>query len=1326
MTTGATPVSGQGRSLLRRALPIAAAWTLALMFLAVAAVTLAGRIAVAQLEGSEARLAEMLGERLGLEVELGALAGRFQVLHPVVDVTGLRLRPPDADVAVHASRIQLEVDVLRSLLQRTLVPAALVVDDLSVALERTVEGQIRLAGSVVAADVELADVIEFFRTAGYVQIDAGELFLYREGGEGPDRLGLDGLLQYRGGEARGRLDLVYLAHEQERPATGSLHYRLRGDPFSGDMPRGHVELRMADLVLTDRVAEWWPGGPRLSGELEALEVIGEVHPESGVRLDIDARAERLRVGASPTLENVELTLGASGLGAANGALRLGRSAGEVDGVPLDLEGLEVHWRGLDGAPQVLLAAPRFASAPLLHVLLSTPGLPEVAERWLQGLGPEGAVRDARLLIEPGRGRFALAASVRDLRLDPFQGSPGVGGADLELVVFERGGWIDLDSGPFSLHFPDVFPAGWDYQRGHGRVEFAFGEQGVAMQGVGLEIVGDGVHAHGAFLLDLPEDEAERSFTLMLGIKDAQAGRTPEYLPARMPAALRSWLVQAVRRGDVEQGGVLISGLMLPHLRGALRPELFFDVAGGQLAFDPRWPLAEDVHGRLLVERGDFRGAIASARLGGLELRDVDLHVPGLDGVLGALSMRGSGQAGATAGLDFLAAMPVEAAFLPALGEWRAEGDVRLDYDLAIPLDGTAMEHADIGVELDLERLHVADLALDFTTVSGRLEYRHPARLLGTDLVGELFSGPVSVEIEGGLDPGEAGLRIGLEGRADAMQAGVWTTVDTLLKASGTLDYQVDLVIAPNGAIVLEFASAADDLRTGLPEPVDRGDGPLHMRLVAVPDEDWMLAYDWGNHGGAFRVRDQAFVAGSMGFGVEHPDLPEAGLVARGLIDRIDLSAWSDALADVEAAAVARGRPPTRARTEADLDVALEFAATLWDGAELGPASLVVTGSTVDAQLAIDSIPVTGRMRARLDEPLELDIERMRWPPAGTPLDEDDDATPFRLDADAIDPAGFVAMNVRIAALEWRDELVGSLAFELRPAPELLVVDDIRADLRGLELGPDPEGRSRFEWRFGSRPQSRYKGRIFGANSSRVLEAWGVAPTLDAESFAFDLDLAWPGSPMALTARELDGRVRVEVDRGRFVQVEAGTGPLRLIGLFNFATIARRMRLDFTDVYQRGMAFDEIDGVLDFDSGRVRSTRPLRIAGPGSSFRIGAELDLVSEVLEGDIIVTLPVSRNLPWYAAYAILLANPITGAGVLVAERVFRDQIDRFSSARYRLRGTLDQPEVSFVSIFADEVDLPARLRPEDEPNLEWLLDDPFFWPDEYPAVRAHEETDS
>lgn len=1322
MSVNDIPLARPSDSGLRGWLPAIAAWLLLLSFLAVALVTLAGRIMVHQLAGSEQLVAEQLADRLGLEVEIDGISGRFQVLHPVVDVTGIRLRPEGGEVAMAAERIQLEVDVLRSIWKRTLVPAALVLDAVRMDLERSESGQLRLVGGVVEADIAILDILRFFQTAGFVAIESGEIHVHQLAAGTVETLSIGGVLEHRRGEGRGHLELGYRAEAGAERSRGTLFYRLRDDPFTGVMPRGRFRVELADLNIGAATLSWLPGLPLVEGRLDALVVVGDLHPDSGVELVIDAQAPELDFVNGPRLVDVDVGLQARGLGARTGWLRLLRGSADVDGVELDLDGLDVDWRGApEGVAEVRIMAERFASTPLLRLVESTQQVPALAQFWLAGLAPRGEVRDARLLIEPGRGRFALQARVDDLHLKPYRGVPGISRADLDLVLYERGGWIDLDSGPFALQFPDLFTEAWDYDRGRGRVELAFAPGMVAVEGGDIEVVAEGVHAHGAFALHLPEDEAERSLSLMLGIDSADAGRTSEFLPARLPPALRGWLINAIQGGHLASGGVVISGLLLPHLRtGPLRPELFFELSDGTLAFDPRWPLGRDVRGRFLVERGAFRAHIDGGELGGLALRDIDLRLDGLDGQPGPLQVSGGGHADAAAGLAFLEAMHVDTGLMAALAGWEASGRVGLDYDLAIPLDGSPMSQARIAVDLDVDALHVPRLDLDVYAVEGRLDYRHPGVLSSTGLAGEMFGGPVAAEVAVRMLPDASEVRLDLEGRADARTLAAWTDVDTLDGAEGELHYLANLSIAGDGGVMLDVTSDADGVTTGLPAPLDGGGGPLALRFLTAPDADWSLAFDWGPHSGEFKLREQNFVAGAMGLGTAMPELPEQGLVARGQIERIDLGAWMSALTAIEAAAVARGRPRTRSRTAADLDVEMDFQSTQFDGVELGAATLRITGSTLATELAIDSEPVAGRLLAVIDEPLEVDIERLRWPLAeivnGTEL----------IDASEFDPSRMVAMNVDVHHLNWAGSDIGSLRFELRPGTDVLVVDRIEADLQGLTFGADDEGRSRFEWRFGVRPQTRYQGRISGVEASRVLERWGLAPTLDAENFAFSMDLAWPGGPAELTPRALDGRVHFEVNRGRFVQVEAGAGPLRVIGLFNFAAIARRMRLDFSDVYRRGMAFDEIDGVLDFDSGIVRSARPMKILGPSSSFRIAAELDVISQELDGDIIVTLPVSRNLPWYAAYAILLANPITGAGVLVAERVFRDQIDRFSSARYRLRGNLDQPEVTFVSIFADEVDLPVRLSPGDAPDLDWLLDDRFFWPDEFVPPIPSEESDS
>jgi len=1294
---------------------------LLLSFLAVAAVTLAGRIMVHQLAGSERRVAEQIGQRLGLEVEIDRIAGRFQVLHPVVDFQGIRLRPAAGEVAMAAERIQLEVDVLRSLWQRALVPAALVLDAVRLDLERSEDGQLRLLGGVEEADLAIIDILEFFQTAGYVDIESGEIRVHRLQAGTVESLSVGGVLEHRGGEGRGHLELGYGAAAGREPSRGTLFYRLRGNPFAGVLPRGRFRVELEDLRIDAATLNWFPGLPLAEGTLDALVVMGDLHPDSGVELVIEAKAAELEIVSGPRLVDVDLGLQARGLGARTGRLRLLRGSAEVDGVELDLDGLDMHWQGASDGVEIRIEAERFASTPLLRLIEGTQRVPPLAQRWLAGLAPEGKVRNARLLIEPVRGRFALQARVDDLHLEPYRGAPGISQADLDLVLYEGGGWIDLDSGPFGLHFPNVFAQAWDYDRGHGRVDMAFAPGMVALESGDIEIMADGVHAHGAFALHLPKDERERSLSLMIGIEHADAERTPEFLPARMPPKLRGWLVNAIRGGLMESGGVVINGLLLPHLRpGPLRPELFFEISEGTLAFDARWPLGRDVSGRFLLERDAFSAHLAAGKLGGLDLRNMALRLDGLHGQPGVLEVSGVGHAEAAAGLSFLRAMHADTGMMTGLAGWKASGRVDLDYDLVIPLDGSPFEEARIGVDLDVDTLHVPTLGLDVDAVTGRLVYRHPGVLSSQGLEGEMFGGPLAAQVAVAMKPGASEIQIDFAGLADVRTLAAWTMVDTLDGAAGEIDYLAGLSIAADGSVALELTSDAEGVTTGLPAPLDGDDGPLELRFLAATDADWTLAFDWGEHSGDFRMRERGFVAGAMGLRTARPELPEQGLVVRGDIERIDLSAWMAALTAIEASAVARGRPRTRSRTAADLDVELAFESTLFDSHELGPSALRVSGSTLAATIEIDSEPVSGRLLAVIDEPLEVDLEHLRWP-----LAEGANGTDFVAASD-FDPTRIMAMNVDVKRLTWAGSDIGSLRFELRREPDLLVVDRIDADLRGLEIGADEDGRSRFEWRVGVRPQIRYQGRVSGVESSRVLEQWGLAPVLDAETFAFSMDLAWPGGPAELTPRALDGRVHVEVERGRFVQVDAGAGPLRVIGLLNVAAIARRMRLDFSDVYRRGMAFEEIDGVLDFDSGMVRSARPMTIIGPSSSFRIAAELDVISEELNGDIIVTLPVSRNLPWYAAYAILLANPITGAGVLVAERVFRDQIDRFSSARYRLRGNLEDPEVTFVSIFADEVELPARLPSAEAPDLDWLLDDSFFWPDEYVPLKSPEETDS
>ena len=83
-----------------------------------------------------------------------------------------------------------------------------------------------------------------------------------------------------------------------------------------------------------------------------------------------------------------------------------------------------------------------------------------------------------------------------------------------------------------------------------------------------------------------------------------------------------------------------------------------------------------------------------------------------------------------------------------------------------------------------------------------------------------------------------------------------------------------------------------------------------------------------------------------------------------------------------------------------------------------------------------------------------------------------------------------------------------------------------------------------------------------------------------------------------------------------------------------------------------------------------------------NFQVGGSVDLHSGMLNNEMIVTLPVSKSLPWYGVY-LSLANPLAGLGVVVGERVLRKPLEQFSTAKFEVKGTLDEPQVNFVSLW-------------------------------------------
>jgi uncharacterized protein YhdP len=282
------------------------------------------------------------------------------------------------------------------------------------------------------------------------------------------------------------------------------------------------------------------------------------------------------------------------------------------------------------------------------------------------------------------------------------------------------------------------------------------------------------------------------------------------------------------------------------------------------------------------------------------------------------------------------------------------------------------------------------------------------------------------------------------------------------------------------------------------------------------------------------------------------------------------------------------------------------------------------------------------------------------------------------------PQEMPAINFSTAELTVNGEDYGSWKYDFRPNENGARLENLTAEVKGISI-LDP---SRAFWNYvGGVHSSGYEGIIHSKDLALALEQWGYASSIEGTDFEFTSNFSWPGSPVMVEMEIVEGNLQIRGGKGKFVQADSSTAALKLLGIFDFTKLARRFMLDFSDVIDEGYSFDKIKGEVGFDAGLVEVVESIVIESPGSNFKVGGTVNLLTSKLDGDVIVTLPVGKSLPWYAAYSAIATGPLVGAGVLLVQKVFESQINQMSSAKYLITGTIEDPDIQFSAIFNDTV---------------------------------------
>ncbi|MHB0774386.1 YhdP family protein [Halomonas sp. WWR20] len=1272
---------------------------LALGLAGVAIVVVMMRLGMAQIEDSRGEIEALLSRQFSAEVALQSLQGRFERLDPTLDLHGLSMTSPAGKPLLDIDSAQARLDTLASLWAGYPVVAQAHAQRVTLHFYQSSDHAWHWPGLAETPDADTSSMpVDMARIDSWVgallrqrmQVEqvrvlmhgldetvtlvAPQLLLTGDAG----RAHLEGRLQVEG-QPQTALAAVL---EVSSGRSGLAHFNAALQ----------VDMNADSLLALGRVLT---AQERFTLQQVKGDATLWARWQKGQAQDMRLRLDMPEVTLSDTKGDADLILRDLGLRAQAMRAEDGGWDAWANGVSLrreeDAESpwparLNAHW----DATQWWLRSSAFELQPLAPWRRLLP-LPAEIDRALTQLAPQGHVEGAELGRRQGtwRGQLALVGA----QATAWDGVPGAGPLDAWVEFQGRDGQVRFRGGDdLHLAFPKVFSAPLDLDYGRGEVSWTLVEGGADIQGKELHAGWRGADAEGTFKAALRET-GPGHLDLDLSFTHADARRIPiiDWLPDEvLEPELQEWLSGDLG-GLVTQAKLSLSQTLTQ--REAPEGEMFanpddhlslvLNIEDGRLQYAPDWPLLENVKGTLTLNNQTLRAQIEQASMMGLHARNGRVSI--VDEQL-TIESDVTGSSGAL--FDFLAAAPLEA-LSETFAQWQSTGQLDAGLHVSLPIEDPEAVAVDVEGRVAEGHLDLQDMDLVLDGINGALRYRHQGDddvLTGT-LGARAFEGPLQAQ----FDIGGEGIRI--EGRALARGLLDWAGLggaEQLL--SGYFPYQARIVFDEENDATFDLDSDLQGLAIALPAPF----GKRSEDKVALGVEA-NIAAGSGHVHVADRANARWRQVGTSRQGQvwleqwpQSPRWPQAiGWQVAWQPQRVAPRQWVEALAEVDFSSLLQ---PQEALPE-------ELAAepVILQSLSVSTPCVYVEQRCL-GEMAVDAQPRETGWRVRLKgdiaqgqaiwaprdaTPIDIDLTRLNldalWPETSEPVD----SAPITLTeqvAVAPAPAPFAeaagalpAGRLHIAALQHDGEIFGPLDAQWQASETRLNVAPLTLVIGGMTA------RGELTWEASGNTSSLTRARMdmTGSEVERTLKALGQPPVVSSESATFEAQLAWPGAPWQFAFERSRGSLGVTLENGRFRNIDSASA--KLLGLLNFDNILRRLALDFSDVTRQGTAFNSVEGQATLYEGRLETRDAVEIDGVATHFSVQGEVDLLKQLLDMRLGITVPVSQNLP---LAALLIGAPQVGAGLFIAHKVFGHWLDQATQIHYRVHGPWSSPQITQESI--------------------------------------------
>ncbi len=737
--------------------------------------------------------------------------------------------------------------------------------------------------------------------------------------------------------------------------------------------------------------------------------------------------------------------------------------------------------------------------------------------------------------------------------------------------------------------------------------------------------------------------------------------------------------------------------------------------GAVLDFAKQWPRVENINAEFLIVGNKLEIIAPTATMLGARLQNVRVALPNLTGHDPVLEINGNADAESNVFLDFIQKSPVRGYVDKFTDGMTAKGKSHLALYAHMPLGGDKdvivsgnilVKNNDIRIGQAWPVLRDTQGALSFTE-SGMQASGVTTRILGGDAI-------INMESTAG-----GGVHAVVEGHSDLDALRMFKPLAVLDRLHGGTDWTTEITANKSNADVL-FQSDLRGVSSGLPKPFEKPADevmPLRFEKRGIAEGQDMILVKLGNFVNAKLLRDA--VNGEMqlkrGYvlfgdtGASEATMPDVsrrydGLQLLGSLPVLSIQGWPGLSGIGENGG--NSLVINRARLEIDklegYGLAVENlhidASKHGEALAVQLASKALNGELVWQPKGYQSAnKLTARLRS-----VHIGNEHVQ---SETPADDASDshegknvqaesgnADKAASNESQLLPEDMPALDVSVEDLQFHGNNIGR--FDLVGHPEgrdwrvrRLRITNPDGSLMGDGVwkgAPLPVMRGNFVTVPGQtdlvfQPDNTIKVELQSqlnllldiGDAGKILNRSGYPNTVKGGSGTLDAKVNWYGTPFDFNYATLNGTIRVDTGKGRFVKMEPGVG--KLLSILSLQSLPKRITLDFNDVFSEGFQFDNINGNATIRNGVIDS-QDFHIDGSAAKVTMKGSVDMNNETQNLRVRILPTLGDSVSLIGAFA---AGPAVGIGTLILNKVLGEPLDKLASFEYNVSGTWNNPSV-------------------------------------------------